>query len=482
MPSGDSRTKVWERVGVERGVVERLDVESSPVLAKGSVKFRRLTALTGVHGAGKSYLLTAVAEGLPGWQAKTNLPIETSGNEAQFSGDYSLALRAGSPTDLVGFSRPIHWKSRPDYDASLQPLVATWLTPFAALSDLSYFSQNWMPTRPSEPLEVADLKRSQVDALQAITGHTYESVAYGRFEEDDQCFPYFRVVRNSQQAEVWTMSASEFWVHYVIWHLRSADENEVVLIDEPETFLAQPGHRAFVDEIARLALETRCQVILATHSEEMIRRLPPVVVRQVSSTANGAVVSEVASTEALLRTLGRSRAPLALLVFVEDDMARKIVHFFLACYAPDRVAQVDVIDSGGKDEVMRGVKISGRSRRLRTVGVLDGDQRDLYADERLLFLPGVMAPEVLLLEVLRSRDQDAAARLGAATPDLLIAIDAARFVPHQRVFEVMSEALASTKADDLIRVALSMWLEDDSTAAAGRQLVEQMLASVAHNH
>jgi hypothetical protein len=67
-------------------------------------------------------------------------------------------------------------------------------------------------------------------------------------------------------------------------------------------------------------------------------------------------------------------------------------------------------------------------------------------------------------------------------PDLLIAIDAARFVPHQRVFEVMSAALASTKADDLIRVALSMWLEDDSTAAAGRQLVEQMLASVAHNH
>ncbi|APX03229.1 hypothetical protein [Arthrobacter sp. QXT-31] len=482
MPSIDSRARVWERIGVERGVVERLDVASSPVLAQGSVKFGRLTALTGVHGAGKSYLLSAVAEGLPGWQTKTNLPIETTGHEAEFSGDYALALRTGSPADLVNFSRPIHWRHRRDYDASLQPLVATRLTPFTALSDLSYFSQNWMPTRPSEPLEVADLKRSQVDALQAITGHTYESVAYGHFEENDQYFPYFRVMRSSHETEVWTMSASEFWVHYVIWHLRSADENEVVLIDEPETFLAQPGHRGFVDEIARLALETGCQVILATHSEVMIRRLPAEVVRQVSGTASGAVISEVAHTEALLRTLGRARAPLSLLVFVEDDMARKIVHFFLGCYAPDRAAQVDVIDSGGKDEVVRGVNIAGRSRQLRTVGVLDGDQRDRYADEKLLFLPGVMAPELLLLEVLRCRDHDAAAGLGATTPDLHIAIDAARFVPHQRVFEVMSEVLVSSTPDDLVRVALSMWLEDGSTAAAARRLVEQMLTLVAHDH
>lgn len=477
----DSRTRVWERIGVVGGVLERLDVASSPVLAPGSVAFRRLTALTGVHGAGKSYLLSAAAAGLPGWQTKNNLPIETSGNEAEFSGDYAMALRSGSSTELIRFSRPIHWEDRRDYDASLRPLVATWLTPFTALSELSYFSQNWMPARPSEPLEIADLKRSQVDALQAITGHAYESVAYGRFEEPDLHFPYFRVVRGSQETEVWTMSASEFWVHYVIWHLRSADENEVVLIDEPETFLARPGHHAFVDEIARLALETGCQVILATHSEEMIRRIPAELVRQVSSTLSGAVVSEVTSTEALLRTLGRSRAPLSLLVFVEDDLARKIVQFFLSCYAPDRVAQVDVIDSGGKDEVVRGVVISGRSRRLRTVGVLDGDQRDRYADEELLFLPGAMAPELLLLEVLRRRDDVAASRLGAATPDLHIAIDAARFVPHQRVFEIMSETLVSSTADDLVRVALSMWIEDDRTAAAARQLVEQMLALAAHD-
>lgn len=348
------------------------------------------------------------------------------------------------------------------------------LTPYAALHDLAYFTQNLTPNWPRKPSGVVDLKRSRVEALRAITGHSYDSVAYGQFDERDDYFPYFHVVRDSRVVEALTMSASEFWVHYVLWHLHSAGANDIVLIDEPETFLAQPGHRAFIDEIARLALESGCQVVLATHSETMIRTLPAKLIRQVSSTGAGAVVSEVVSLEALLRTLGRSRAPVTLLVFVEDEMARTIIRFFLGRYAADRASQVDIIDSGGKDEAVRGAAIAGRSVQLQTIAVLEGDQRGLYADKKILYLPGTSEPEVDLLDVLRSRSPDVADKLGVAIPNLFIAIDAARFVPHQRLFEVMSEALDVTQRD-LIRVTLDLWLEDEGTADAARWLVEQLI-------
>ncbi|GGM45493.1 hypothetical protein GCM10010489_15770 [Microbacterium saperdae] len=471
----DPRAQVWDRVCAVGGVVERLDVGSSPVLAEGSISFRRLTALTGVHGAGKSYLLSAVAGGLPGWQVGGNLPIESSQSEAEFSGEYSLALRAGAPAEIVHFSRPVTWKQRQEFDASLHPLRATRLTPYAALDELAYFTQNLSPAWPSVPGDLSNLKRSHVDALRAITGYSYETVTYGQYGERDEDFPYFRVERDSRTLDAQTMSASEFWVHWVIWHLRSADENEVVLIDEPETFLAEPGHRPFVDEIARMALESGCQVIIATHSATMIRRIPAALVRQVSSTAGGALTSEVVSTEALLRALGRSPAPVSLLVFVEDEMARTVVRFLLRRFATDHVTQVDIIDSGGKDDAVRGARIARRSRQLGTVAVLDGDQRDLYDDETILFIPGTSEPEALLMDVLRSRGRDAGDRLGVTSSDLLIAIDAARFVAHQRVFEVMSGALDVPPAD-LIRVALTLWLEDDSIATAARRLVEQTLA------
>lgn len=133
----DPRARVWNRICDVGGLVERMDITSSPVLAQGSVSFRRLTALTGVHGAGKSYLLSALVEGLPRWQVTGSLPIESSNCEAAFSGDYSLVLRAGSPSERVSFSRPVHWKERRDLDALLEPLTVTLLTPYSALSDLA---------------------------------------------------------------------------------------------------------------------------------------------------------------------------------------------------------------------------------------------------------------------------------------------------------------------------------------------------------
>ena len=478
MSSSVTRRQVWNRTCSVRGLVEHLEVKSSPVLAPGVVRFRRLTALTGIHGAGKSYLLSAIAAGLPRWQVTRSLPIESSESDAELTGDYSLTFRSGEPRELVSFSRPVHWKERQEFDDSLQPWCATLLTPYLALDELAYFNQNLGPHWPREPNDVVYLKRSQIESLREITGYAYESVTYGRFGDRDEYFPYFRVTRDSREYDALTMSASEFWVHYVIWHLRNADTNEVVLIDEPETFLAEPGHQGFVDEIARAALESGCQVILATHSAAMIRRVPAELIRQVSSTTGGAAVSEVSSTDTLLRAMGRSPAPIALLIFVEDEMARTILRFFFCRYASERAAQVDIIDSGGKDEAVRGgAVISGRSLQFRTVAVLDGDQRGLYADEKVLFLPGASDPETLLLDVLRSQAHKVAGSLGVTFADLLLAVDTARFVPHQRIFDAMNQALGSSRAE-LIHIAVSVWLDNDEIANAARRLVEQALTLI----
>jgi len=471
----DSRDRVWNRICNVGGLVERLTIKSSPVLANGSVSFRKVTALAGVHGAGKSYLLAAVAEGLPRWQVGNNLPIENSRSEAVFRGDYQLSLRRASPADTVSFSRPVSWEERRDFDESLAPLRVTFLTPYVALSELAYFTDNYKPYGPPAPIEVRPLKRAHVDGLRAVTGHAYESISYGLINDPDGYFPFLQAERDSRVVDASTMSSSEFWVHFVIWHVYWAGTNEVVLIDEPETFLAQPGHRAFVDAITRMALESECQVIFATHSETMIRSLPPELVRHVSNSTEGAVVAEVTSTERLLRTLGRSREPLSVLVFVEDKMARAIVQFLVRRYAADRAAQVDVIDSGGKDEATRGAAIAGRSAKLRSVAVLDGDQSDRCHDQGNLFIPGVADPESLLLNVIRMRVRDVANRIDVTVSDLQAALDSARFVPHQRTFEVISDALDISPAE-LVPVLLSMWLEDDSIAMAAASLVDRILS------
>lgn len=471
-----SSERVWKHLSTLSGVIQRLQVVSSPVLAPGSVEFGRVTALTGVHGAGKSYLLAAVVAGLPGWKVNLNLPIESSGNVAEFRGHYLITLNREGEASEVEFTRPLGWEDRQKYDADLEPLVATLLTPFAALSELAYFSQNWMPQRPLVPTDVVQLSRTRVEALRAITGRAYDAVQYGVYETSDQHFPYFRIVLQDDERGVWTMSASEFWVHYVLWHLATATEEEIVLIDEPETFLAQPGHQAFLDEIARLALERGCQVILATHAESMIRRMPPSVVRLVSSTAGGAAVTGITSAEPLLRALGRIRNSVETIVFVEDQLGAQVLRHVVLRYAPGSIDTLDIVDSGGKDEVKTGVRLLKRSGRLGVLGILDGDQRrDHDGDPSLLYLPGDRAPEQHLLKALADNVADSACRVGVSESDLRAALDAARFVPHQRVFDVISGTLGSTTSAHVIAAALAVWLEQEEPAAEARWLIERIL-------
>lgn len=475
----DSRERVWNRLSSATGLVEQIDVASSPVLARGSATFGQLTALAGVHGSGKSYLLSTLAAGLPGWQTQTNLPIETDGHIAELRGEYRLRLRQGSVPEEIEFSRPIDWRARAEVDAALKPLVRTMLTPYMALSELAFASQEHSPQRPEDPVDLVTLKRREVDAIHEITGYDYRSLQYGWVKIGDASLPFVRGTRDSREVNIWSMSSAEFWVHFVLHHLRTADENEVVLIDEPETFLAQPGHRAFIDEIARLTLRSKCQTVIATHSESMLRRIPTRLVRLVSSSPDGAVVSEVASSGALLRTLGGRVVPIRALVFVEDDMAAHVVQTILRQYAPGQLEEFDVIDSGGKDKVVRGAEVAARSRQLLVAGVLDGDQREQYDDADFFFLPGHVAPEVALLGALRTREREAAVALRSTTSDLRLALDAARFVSHQQVIRSISQSLGTCTEAEVRDVGLRFWLSEPETAESARDLAESLLAVVA---
>ncbi|MDJ0392279.1 hypothetical protein QMK17_02895 [Rhodococcus sp. G-MC3] len=344
-----------------------------------------------------------------------------------------------------------------------------------ALSELSFATDNFR----SKLVDFTDITRGGLNAVRDITGHEYQSLEYGRIDGPDGYAPFFRGIRQSHEVDMFSMSASEFWVHFVLAHLRIADKDAVVLIDEPESFLAQPGHRAFIDEIARLTLAAGCQTIIATHSDTMVRRIPSSLLLQVTQSSNGAIVSEVAGTGALLRALGRERVPVCALVFVEDALASTVVRAMMNLLAPDDVDKFDVIDSGGKDIAVRGAGLFKNSQRLRAMAVLDGDQRGKYTTECVLFLPGAGVPEIDLLDSLRSAESIAAERLHVSVSDLRIGLEVAGRASHQLVFEVMGEVLAGSSAEKVRDLAIELWLQQSEVAVHARTLIGELLAGAA---
>ncbi|MCX0271213.1 ATP-binding protein [Nocardia zapadnayensis] len=204
------------------------------------------------------------------------------------------------------YKRPIGWQSQ-TFDEPVASLVVTTLTTERAMWDLGIISQEFPNIDTVNLVNVTRATKKERDAVRDITGHEYSQLEYGRIVGFEENMPFTQGYRNSRVVDTWTMSDSEIWVHYVLKSLRDADPNEVVLIDEPESFLAQPGHRAFIDEIARLTLASGCQTIIATHSDIMVRRVPASLIRQVTQGRDGALVAEVQQTEALLRALAAQR-------------------------------------------------------------------------------------------------------------------------------------------------------------------------------
>ncbi|KAA0113073.1 ATP-binding protein [Mycolicibacterium sp. P9-22] len=378
----------------------------------------------------------------------------------------------------VSIERPMPWRQRQDFDETMKPLLATMLTPYVALSELAFVAQSYPALALPEPVERLRLKRAELDAIKSITGHEYAWLEYAQIEGDDFLFPFVRGVRGSHSIDSWSMSSSEFWVHYVLWCMHSANEHEVVLIDEPETFLAQPGHRPFIDEIARLTLKSKCQTVLVTHSEAIMRRVPRECVRLVTTGPNGASSNDVRNVDVVLRTLSRHRTPLLALIFVEDELATRILQAVLHRFAADRVDQFDIVDSGGKDEVLAATRVAGRSRRIKVLGVLDADQRAAELVGDVLFLPGRTGPETALVESLRSQPGSASEALGVHESDLLFALEATRFVSHQRVFDEIAQSLGLSAGELVADVSIGLWMEQADVAADARMLAEQLIAAI----
>jgi predicted ATPase len=466
--------RVWDRVSTQPGLVRKVDVVSSPVLAPGSVELSQFTVLAGFHGAGKSYLMAALGESLPSWLGGSGLPIDDDSHEAQLSGRYRLHLRPGSPQATVEVRRPLHYKVKRIEQDALQPLRVTRLSPYIALMELACDASLRVPGRPDCVAELEPVVSRGLDALRRITGYDYASMEYSYFADGQRTLPYFRGERDSRLVHAATMSSSEFWVNFVLFSLREADEDEIVLIDEPETFLAQPHHAAFIDEIARLTLDRGCQTVVATHSEAMLSRVPARSLRLVSATSNGAVVSPVESSAALLRALGRDDSAVTALAFVEDEMAARILRAILREEAPDALRRLEIIDSGGKDEVRAGVRVAAHAKRIRVAGVLDGDERGSEMGDGLHLLPGSAAPEVHLMRALRDHEDEAASSLRVAITDLRLALDVARPAQHQRVFDVMSSCLTGPSADDVVECAVALWLAEPDVSAQAKALAEQM--------
>lgn len=476
----DERADIWRQLTTESDAphLSKLAVQASPVFAPQTINLGRFTVLTGTHGVGKSYLMRVLdrmtrLSGISFPQGPPYLRVRDRDDITEpLQGEFEAEYRSGS--ELARWSLNLaeldhqDWATYPNFTPDDEPWTS-YVDPSVALSDISYLNSNGLRNaRFTEPETVG---ANEPERLRQILGKSYEHLSWQTSDLDDVTLPFFTARIGGRDYTSDMMSMGELWVLYVLWMLRTASASNVVLIDEPEAFLSPTGHSAFLHEIARKALASKAQVVMATHSTAMIAATPTACLRVITNSAAGAKVSEPSTTAAALRILGLEPGVRAI-VFVEDEFAAKVVSRTLGALAADVAGAIDVVPAGGASPAIAAGRALRGSSRLEVCVVLDGDQRGASTDAcvSVLYLPGD-APEVAIGAPTRADPSALAARIGRTLSAVDYALDANRFEDHHDWFSSAAAALEMSR-DSLIDSVILVWLADATTSHEAAELVQ----------
>ncbi|MFI1465464.1 ATP-binding protein [Nocardia carnea] len=460
--------------------ISSIEILESNIFAAQVIRFDRLTGIVGRHGTGKTLLLRLLdhAFGLaPHLLAQPNLgTLEHLGNPIEFVADVTV-LRAGQPVTrrvesaADGSDRESGSARYRGWESSLGAEFAPHLLSVPLMFDLlenhnQEFDRRFRANNYDQHAQY-DYTTRDLHAAREIVGRDYASITAHSYwhsrDPEGSAFRFAAIDVDGNEIGTSMMSLGEIWTHYLLGHENLVtDAHEPRLIDEPESFLAPRGHGLIVDELIRQTVRHRRQLILSTHSPQVLSRFPVSNLRMCTRTSNGIRVAEPTSLAQVRDAIGVEVA-VRVVVLVEDALAATVFTLLCEQTDPSLAREVEVVATGGPNEVVAGLRVMSSSGRIIYVGVLDGDLRSNptppFAAGRLFFLPGMRSPEHELRHLASRAPSKLAQKLGCSTWDIEVALDSLTRLDHQYWIGRVAEQLARPP-EVLTHALVTLWMQE----------------------
>lgn len=361
-----------------------------------------LVLLAGENGAGKSRFLRALANSLAA--GPLFAPPARASDKALSA--VSLSLRIDGqliPVDLGETSAQALLTDEDGnrkvriFEPTLQvPQLVLLIRSDRAFSDLL------------EGVEPKILSASEIGEVCYLVGRQYSDVRIFEITDykDQKVTPYFVVTSGALTYGAEEMGTGELALLLLYWLVSQAERGSILLLEEPEAFIAPRSQRALIDWVA-LQVKTRdLFVVASTHSGIIAERVPNAHVVLLSRA--GAVVTFLPDPPArlLVDRLGL-RSPDLNLLFVEDNCARDFASALLEAVNSRRHAHTEIVVGGSTadiSQIMQRIPVD-QMGRLKVLGVHDGDQRKVVAQKNSateVCLPIDEAPELVAQQLVHA--------------------------------------------------------------------------------
>jgi energy-coupling factor transporter ATP-binding protein EcfA2 len=374
--------------------------------------------ICGENGVGKTTLLRvlhrALVEGLPGWDdlQREFPPTAKSGAVTRLA--VTILDAEGIAASHLGAANFAEYRNSVEPPAEVVFLDTATTVP--AILRLLRSDQNLGDL--IEGVSPRALDGDDLNSVRQMVGRDYEKVEifeisdYQEFER----LPYFRVAAGGTSYSSESMGTGELALLLLFWVIQASPHRSVLLLEEPESFIAPRSQRIFIDWLATQILLKQCFVVLSTHSGIIAERFPPEAISLCTRAGASTVIQHRPPTHVLVERLG-ILSHRRCLVLVEDAAAQALAGALLRTLEPRLHIECDIVVAGSNGAITKALIGLPRitSKRIVAIGLLDGDQGGLDTTGvhwPIVLLPGTRGPEALL------RDICSEARL----PDLMTAL------------------------------------------------------------
>lgn len=307
--------------------------------------------------------------------------------------------------------------------------------------------------------------------------------------EGDNVVPWFRIGATGVSYDTLGAGRGELSAMYLLWRLSRVPAESIVIIDEPEAWLASFSQARLKETLAFLSAEKGLPFVLTTHSPEMYLGLPASRVTVLESLPNPAAHGPMASSKAAHALGAPIRPTLALLT--EDAVAAALTEAIIRLRDPILLEAVEIFHAQSGESALAQVQRefidrNTRRRKLSMQVVLDGDQRRMTDGKRVksdkrTYLPGDVAPDAILKRVVSAAiatlSDDQLMHQGISDPtQFRLAISSAAGSDHHDWFIEVAQGFSSyaMTCDVLVRLCL----EDRSFAEDADALIESIRAGL----
>jgi predicted ATPase len=295
--------------------------------------------------------------------------------------------------------------------------------------------------------------------------------------DPDDTFPHFVVATAEDKYDSFSMGFGELCSCYIIWLCSRASKGAILLLDEPDSHLSPRARKAMLDFLAVVASERHLQILFSSHAAETVTYLNQDEILYFSENGQP-TISQSLQKHVALRNLGLKSKP-RLLVLAEDVDAQELLLQIWSRWGREYQTIVEIkIMQGGAAELARIQRLFPNDSTICTLQIiLDGDKRNDYQGQNIIFLPGVDDPIVSAKQSALDHIENFSNFLGVNIDALRESMESIQYCDHHDYCSLLSERL-ETQGIDTKRVRADLfktWLSDVDNCKDGKLLAEEII-------